>query len=66
MRRHYQFGAAKIAMYLRGYHDPSVSPSGGWRILKRLDMSHLPASERHKRLDKGWARHEKQLPGQKV
>ena len=30
-------------------------PSGVWRILKRLDLSRLPASQRYKRLDKRWS-----------
>jgi len=37
-----------------------------WRILKRLDMSRLPTSQRYKRLDKRWKRYEKQLPGHQV
>ena len=53
----------KIAMYLKRYHDVEMSQSGVWRILKRLDISRLPASQRYKRLDKRWKRYEKQLPG---
>jgi hypothetical protein len=30
-------------MYLKRYHDIQISPSGIWRILKRLDMSRLLA-----------------------
>ena len=37
-----------------------------WRILKRLDLNRLPASQRYKRLDKRWKRYEKQLPGHQV
>ncbi len=36
LRQHYHFGPAKIAMYLQRYHDIAISPSGVWRILKRL------------------------------
>ncbi len=36
-------------MYLRRYHDLEISPSGVWRILKRLDMNRLLASQRYKR-----------------
>src|SRR5690348_3888482 len=36
------------------------------RILKRLDLNRLPASQRYKRLDKRWQRYEKQLPGHHV
>ena len=49
-----------------GYHDVKVSQSGVWRILKRLDLNRLPASQRYKRHDKRWTRYEKQLPGHRV
>jgi transposase len=65
-RNYYHFGPGKIAMYLKRYHDVSISHSGVWRILKRLDMSRLPSSQRYKRLDKRWQRYEKQLPGHQV
>jgi transposase InsO family protein len=66
LRQHYHFGPAKIAMYLRRYHDISISHSGVWRVLKRLDLNRLPASQRHKRHDKRWKRYEKPLPGHRV
>jgi transposase InsO family protein len=66
LRQNYHFGPAKISMYLKRYHDVSISHSGVWRILKRLDLNRLPASQRHKRLDKRWQRYEKQLPGHRV
>jgi hypothetical protein len=53
-------------MYLQRYHDIQISPSGVWRILKRLDLNRLPASQRHKRHDKRWKRYEKPLPGHRV
>jgi transposase len=53
-------------MYLKRYHDVSISHSGVWRILKRLDMSRLPASQRYKRLDRRYQRDEKQLSGHQV
>ena len=56
LRQQYQFGPEKIAMYLRRYYDVTVSKSGGWRILKRLDLSRLPASQRYKRHDRRWKR----------
>ena len=46
LRQHYHFGPAKIAMYLKRYHDVTISKSGVWRILKRLEMNRLPASQR--------------------
>jgi len=66
LRQNYHFGPQKISMYLARYHDVAVSPSGVWRILKRLDMSRLPASQRYKRHDRRWKRYEKQLPGHRV
>ena len=48
-------------MYLARYHDVSISSSGVWRILKRLDLNRLPASQRCKRLDRRWSRYEEQL-----
>ena len=56
LRQHYHFGPAKISMYLKRYHDVVVSPSGIWRILRRLDMSRLPASLRYKRHVDRWKR----------
>lgn len=53
-------------MYLQRYHDVTISKSGVWRILKRLDMGRLPASQRYKRHDRRWKRYEKQLPGHRV
>jgi transposase InsO family protein len=66
LRQHYHFGPARIAMYLRRYHDIQISHSGVWRILKRLELNRLPASQRHKRHDRRWQRYEKPLPGHRV
>src|SRR5215208_7050712 len=66
LRQPYHFGPAKIAMYLARYHDIHISPSGVWRILKRLQLNRLPASQRHKRHDRRWKRYEKPLPGHRV
>lgn len=53
-------------MYLKRYHDIDISKSGVWRILKRLDLNRLPASQRHKAHDRRWKRYEKQQPGHRV
>jgi transposase InsO family protein len=66
LRQHYHFGPAKIAMYLARYHEVTVSRTGVWRILKRLDMNRLPSSQRYKRHERRWKRYEKQLPGHRV
>ena len=66
LRQTYHFGPHKIAMYLERYHDIQISPSGIWRILKRLDMSRLPASQRYRRHQDRWKRYEKPQPGSRV
>ena len=66
LRQTYHFGPHKIAMYLARYHDLVLSPSGIWRILRRLDMSRLPASQRYRRHRDRWKRYEKPLPGSRV
>jgi transposase len=62
LRKHYHFGSAKIAMYLARYHDVTISTSGVWRILKRLGLNRLPASQRYQRRALRWKRYEKQRP----
>ena len=66
LRGTYHFGPNKIAMYLARYHDITISPSGIWRILKRLDMSRLPRSQRYRRHVDRWKRYEKPEPGMRV
>jgi transposase len=44
LRQHYHFGPAKIAMYLKRYHDIQISHSGVWRVLKRLDLNRPPSA----------------------
>jgi len=66
LRQNYHFGPTKIAMYLKRYHDVQISDSGVWRILKRLGMNRLPASQRYKPKDRRWKRYEKQLPGHHI
>ncbi|MFN6548366.1 helix-turn-helix domain-containing protein [Mycolicibacterium nivoides] len=56
LRQHYHFGPMKIMMYLKRYHDVEISRSGVWRILKRLNMNRLPASQRYKRHSGRWKR----------
>jgi transposase-like protein len=53
-------------MYLKRYHDLEVSTSGVWRILKRLEMNRLPASQRYRRHVDRWKRYEKPQPGHRV
>ena len=53
-------------MYLKRYHEVTVSPSGVWRILNRADLSRLPSSQRYKRHKERWKRYEKPQPGHSV
>lgn len=66
LRQSYHFGPHKISMYLKRYHEVQISPSGVWRILKRLEMNRLPASQRYRRHVDRWKRYEKPLPGHRV
>jgi transposase-like protein len=65
LRQHYHFGPLKIAMYLKRYHDVSLSQSGVWR-LRRLQLSRLPTSQRYRRHQDRWKRYEKPEPGHQV
>ena len=66
LRQSYHFGPARIAMYLKRYHDVEISSSGVWRILQRLGLGRLPANQRYKRRAQRWKRYEKQRPGHRV
>jgi hypothetical protein len=61
LRQNYHFGPYKFSMYLKRYHDIDISKSGVWRILHRLDLGRLPASQRHKAYDRRWKRYEKTI-----
>ncbi|MFI5615686.1 helix-turn-helix domain-containing protein [Amycolatopsis sp. NPDC051903] len=66
LRQRYHFGPLKIEMYLRRYHDVEIAASTIYRILKRLGMNRLPASQRYQRHQKRWKRYEKQRPGHQL
>ena len=63
LRQNYHFGPQKISMYVKRYYDVNLSPSGVWRILKRLDMNKLPTSRRYAGHAKRWELYEKPQPG---
>ena len=63
LRQRYHFGPAKIAMYLRRYHEVQITNSGVWRILKRLELNRLPGLPAPQPHNRRWKRYEKQLPG---
>src|SRR5437870_4740385 len=66
LRQHYHFGPLKISMYLKRYHDVDIGHSCVYRVLKRLELNRLPASQRYKRHTDRWKRYEKPLPGHRV
>jgi transposase InsO family protein len=66
LRQQYHFGPQKISMYLARYHDVTISASGVWRILHKLNLGRLPASQRYKRTQTRWKRYEKQRPGHQL
>ena len=66
LRQNYHFGPGKIVMYLSRYHDITISNSGVWRILCRLDLNRLPASQEHESYQKRWRRYEKPQPGHAI
>lgn len=53
-------------MYLKRYHELVISPSGVWRILRRLGLNRLRASQRYKRHSGRWQRYEKPQPGHQL
>ena len=66
LRQDYHFGPLKISMGLKRYHDIEIGHSGVYRVLKRLGLNRLPASQRYKRHTDRWKRYEKPLPGHRV
>ena len=66
LRQNCHFGPQKISMYLKRYHDITISPSGVWNLLHRLGISRLPGSRRYQRHKDRWKRYEKKLPGHRV
>lgn len=43
LQQNYHIGPLKVLMYLKRYHDITMSDSGVWNISKRLDMNRLPS-----------------------
>jgi len=66
LRSNYHFGRRRFAMYRRRYHEITIGPSGVWRILKRLGMNRLPASQRYRRHKDEWERYEKAQPRHRI
>ena len=66
LRQNYHFGPARIAAYLRRYHEISLATSTVHRILTRHGLERLPSSVKYRREHHQWKRYEKQQPGHRV
>jgi transposase len=56
LRQHYHFGAARIANYLKRFHEIAVARSTVHRILTRRGLQRLPANQKHRAHGKRWQR----------
>ncbi len=63
LRKHYHFGPGQDRHVSGPLQRLTISTSGVWRILKRLGMNGLPASQPYQRRTLRWKRYEKQRPG---
>ncbi len=66
LRQRYHFGPAKIADYLRRFHQLSLAVSSVHRILFGTGMNRLPANQKHRSRAKRWQRYEKPQPGHRL
>lgn len=66
LRQNYHFGPLRIKMYLKRYHEITVNRSTVYKILKRLNMNLLPASQRYKKHVDRWKRYEKPQSGHSI
>jgi transposase len=66
LRQHYHFGPARIAAYLRRFHQIVIAGSSVHRILTRHGLSRLPANQKHRARGKRWQRYEKPQPGHRL
>ena len=66
LRQHYHFGAARIASYLKRFHQISIAGSSVHRILTRHGMRRLPANQKHRPHGQRWQRYEKPQPGHRL
>lgn len=66
LRERYHFGPARIAAYLKRFHQIVIAGSSVHRILKRHSMNRLPANQKHQPHGKRWLRYEKPQPGHRL
>jgi transposase InsO family protein len=66
LRQHYHFGPARIADYLKRFHQVSIATSSVHRLLAKHGMNRLPANQKHHPHAKRWTRYEKAQPGHRL
>ena len=66
LRERYHFGPARIAAYLKRFHQIVIAGSSVHRILTRHSMNRLPANQKHQPHGKRWQRYEKPQPGHRL
>ncbi len=66
LRQDYRFGPARIAMYVKHYHDVEISSSGVWRVGHWLGLGRLQANQCYERRIPRPKRYEKQRSGHRV
>jgi transposase InsO family protein len=66
LRQNYHFGPAKIADYLKRFHDLRPATQTVYRILVRHAMNRLPANQKYRAHSKRWKRYEKPQPGHRI
>src|SRR4051812_40161152 len=66
LRQNYHFGPVKIQMYLKRYHDITITSSAIYNVLVRIGLNRLPASQRYTSREKHWKRYEKPFPSNRL
>ena len=66
LREQYHFGPARIADYLKRFHQVAIARSSVHRILERHGMNRLPANQKHRPHAQRWQRYEKPQPGHRL
>jgi transposase InsO family protein len=66
LRKTYHFGPERIVLYLKRYHDITVSDAGVYRALKRNGLNRLPANTPRRSPGPSYKLYQKQVPGHHI
>jgi len=66
LRQHYHFGPARIAAYLKRFHQVAVARNTVHRLLLKHGINRLPANQKVRPHGKRWRRYEKAQPGHRL